>query len=65
MYFYRCRWNTDEALKSLCIVLFRLDDQVYMEDDKEKREYVLNEQGRLYQGSARYISGAPWNFGQV
>jgi len=49
------------------VVLFNpwcKDDQVYLADEEERNEYVLNERGRLYQGSARYIFDKPWNFGQ-
>ncbi len=42
-----------------------LDDDVYMEDEDEKFEYVLNETGRIWQGTARNKHGEPWNFGQV
>ncbi|XP_053404043.1 hemocyte protein-glutamine gamma-glutamyltransferase-like isoform X2 [Mercenaria mercenaria] len=40
------------------------DDQVYMEDEKLTKEYVLNEKGKIYRGSTRRISPCPWNFGQ-
>ncbi|XP_074644960.1 protein-glutamine gamma-glutamyltransferase 4-like [Tubulanus polymorphus] len=41
------------------------DDQVYMEGDDEKDEYVLNDTGRIWKGAkkGRYYS-MPWNFGQ-
>ena len=38
---------------------------VYMENDSHKKEYVLNEAGRLYCGSARRFGGRPWDHGQV
>ena len=41
------------------------DDAVYMASEAERQEYVLNETGRIYIGSARSICGRPWNFGQV
>ena len=41
------------------------EDVVYMESEEEKGEYVLNEQGRIWVGSARNNYGRPWNFGQV
>ncbi|ELT93168.1 hypothetical protein CAPTEDRAFT_156823 [Capitella teleta] len=40
------------------------EDEVYMEDDKERTEYVLNERGRIWQGTARNHSPLAWNFGQ-
>ncbi|NWI17930.1 TGM4 glutamyltransferase, partial [Crypturellus soui] len=40
------------------------EDTVFMAGDAEKNEYVLNDMGYIYVGSADYISGRPWNFGQ-
>ncbi|XP_045194210.2 protein-glutamine gamma-glutamyltransferase 4-like [Mercenaria mercenaria] len=39
-------------------------DVVYMEDEAGRNEYVLNETGRIWIGSARLNYGKPWNFGQ-
>ncbi|NXE45524.1 TGM4 glutamyltransferase, partial [Casuarius casuarius] len=39
-------------------------DTVFMAGDAEKNEYVLNDTGYVYVGSADYIHGRPWNFGQ-
>ncbi|NXD08709.1 TGM4 glutamyltransferase, partial [Nothocercus nigrocapillus] len=40
------------------------EDAVFMAGDAEKNEYVLNDMGYIYVGSADYIHGRPWNFGQ-
>ncbi|XP_030799561.1 protein-glutamine gamma-glutamyltransferase 4 isoform X2 [Camarhynchus parvulus] len=40
------------------------DDVVYMANDAEKEEYVLNDTGTIYVGSAYSIYDRPWNFGQ-
>lgn len=40
------------------------DDLVFMEDPKEREEYVLNDHGRIWVGSAFSHCGRPWNFGQ-
>lgn len=40
-------------------------DAVYLDSDEERREYVLTQQGFIYQGSAKFIKSIPWNFGQV
>ncbi|NXA48099.1 TGM4 glutamyltransferase, partial [Nothocercus julius] len=40
------------------------EDTVFMAGDAEKNEYVLNDMGYIYVGSADYIRGRPWNFGQ-
>ncbi|XP_074068010.1 protein-glutamine gamma-glutamyltransferase 2 [Macrotis lagotis] len=39
-------------------------DSVYMEKDDCRREYVLNQNGIIYQGSYKCINMIPWNFGQ-
>nr|XP_020028077.1 protein-glutamine gamma-glutamyltransferase 2 isoform X2 [Castor canadensis] len=39
-------------------------DAVYLDSDAERREYVLSQQGFIYQGSPRFIKSMPWNFGQ-
>ncbi|XP_006874794.1 PREDICTED: protein-glutamine gamma-glutamyltransferase 2 [Chrysochloris asiatica] len=39
-------------------------DDVYLDSDEERREYVLTQQGFIYQGSAKFIKSTPWNFGQ-
>ncbi|XP_066485277.1 protein-glutamine gamma-glutamyltransferase 4 [Tiliqua scincoides] len=39
-------------------------DSVFMPSDAERTEYVLNDTGYLYVGSAKNIGERPWNFGQ-
>lgn len=36
-----------------------------MENNDDRVEYVLTQQGLIYQGSKDYIVSIPWNFGQV
>ncbi|NXV78682.1 TGM2 glutamyltransferase, partial [Atlantisia rogersi] len=40
------------------------EDTVFLRDEDERREYVLSQQGLIYQGSRDYITSIPWNFGQ-
>ncbi|XP_054848136.1 protein-glutamine gamma-glutamyltransferase 4 [Eublepharis macularius] len=39
-------------------------DSVFMPNDDERAEYVLNDTGYIYVGSTKNIYGRPWNFGQ-
>ncbi len=41
------------------------DDDVYLEKEKERKEYVMNETGRIWQGTAKSYEALPWVFGQV
>lgn len=41
------------------------DDQVYMKDTNLLEEYVLNDQGAVFQGSSDHIGAKVWNFAQV
>jgi len=36
-----------------------------MNDDRSRKEYVLNATGGVYYGTAKQIASMPWNFGQV
>ncbi|XP_067856719.1 protein-glutamine gamma-glutamyltransferase 2-like [Heptranchias perlo] len=40
------------------------EDEVFLSDDEQLQEYVLNEQGVIFTGCAEYIQSLPWNFGQ-
>uniref|UniRef100_A0A671SD10 protein-glutamine gamma-glutamyltransferase n=1 Tax=Sinocyclocheilus anshuiensis TaxID=1608454 RepID=A0A671SD10_9TELE len=40
------------------------DDSVYLPSEELLQEYILNENGILYQGSWDDITTVPWNFGQ-
>ncbi|NWU89563.1 TGM2 glutamyltransferase, partial [Upupa epops] len=40
------------------------EDTVFLRDENERREYVLSQEGLIYQGSRDYITSTPWNFGQ-
>ena len=42
-----------------------IDDVVYMENEAERDEYVLNQYGRIWIGSKRKNYGRRWFFGQV
>ncbi|KAM7038148.1 uncharacterized protein M8220_010277 [Acridotheres tristis] len=40
------------------------DDDVYMADEKERQEYVLNDSGIIFQGVEKDIEEEAWNYGQ-
>ncbi|CAL4121087.1 unnamed protein product, partial [Meganyctiphanes norvegica] len=40
------------------------DDNVYMEDEMKREEYVMNDYGKVYMGAYRRCRGRPWAFGQ-
>ncbi|NXT90060.1 TGM4 glutamyltransferase, partial [Anhinga rufa] len=40
------------------------DDIVFLDDEAKRNEYVLNDTGYIYVGSAYSIYNKPWNFGQ-
>lgn len=44
---------------------FAPDDVVFLNDEAQRKEYVLNDTGYIYVGSAYSIYDRPWNFGQV
>ncbi|NWV29464.1 TGM4 glutamyltransferase, partial [Origma solitaria] len=40
------------------------DDVVYMDNEAQRNEYVLNDTGYIYTGSEYSIYAKPWNYGQ-
>ncbi|KAM5269018.1 coagulation factor XIII A chain isoform 1-T3 [Hipposideros larvatus] len=40
------------------------DDAVYLDDDKEKEEYVLNDIGVIFYGDSNNIRSRSWSYGQ-
>lgn len=53
--FYLCHW-------AVCLFV---DDWVFLPDERERQEYVMNEQGLIYTGTSRYAHPLDWVFGQV
>ncbi|KAG8446601.1 hypothetical protein GDO86_014157 [Hymenochirus boettgeri] len=40
------------------------DDDVYMGEEADRQEYIMNDYGFIYQGNHKWILPCPWNFGQ-
>ncbi|XP_009556685.1 protein-glutamine gamma-glutamyltransferase 6 isoform X2 [Cuculus canorus] len=40
------------------------NDDVYMANEKERQEYVLNDSGIIFQGLEKHIQEEAWNYGQ-
>ena len=40
------------------------NDSVYLENENEREEYVLNDQGAIWRGTASSSTPCKWNFGQ-
>lgn len=59
-YYYLCqlifRWTR---------TIFISEDQVYLEEETHREEYVLSETGRIWLGTVGKFCVRPWNFGQV
>lgn len=46
------------------IYFFKQDDQVYMEKEELKQEYVMADSGLIWRGSHNRMRPCPWNFAQ-
>lgn len=58
-------WPKPEAPKTTIVILFNpwcAKDQVYLESEEERDEYILNDHGRIWVGSKH--SSRPWYFAQ-
>ncbi|XP_070849914.1 protein-glutamine gamma-glutamyltransferase E-like [Chaetodon trifascialis] len=66
-YILRAKHRDEEMTVADLVVLFNPwcpDDWVYLADEDEKQEYVMNEQGKIFKGSGNYISSMSWDYGQ-
>ncbi|XP_038056774.1 protein-glutamine gamma-glutamyltransferase K-like isoform X2 [Patiria miniata] len=40
------------------------DDDVFMHNEEQRKEYVLNDMGMYFYGNSKYVGSSPWYFGQ-
>ncbi|TMS19085.1 Protein-glutamine gamma-glutamyltransferase E [Larimichthys crocea] len=60
-------YKNEETLLGELVVLYNpwcSDDWVFLPNEDERQEYVMNESGILYKGSGNYIMPSHWDFGQ-
>jgi len=53
------------SLFLIALSYFYAEDPVYMENEDRRREYVLNDVGKIYIGSHSKPKGRKWIYGQV
>ncbi|XP_041639553.1 protein-glutamine gamma-glutamyltransferase 5-like [Cheilinus undulatus] len=66
-YVIMAEYKKEEKLLAMPMVLFNPwcpKDAVYMEDEKLRQEYVMNESGRIWRGSVFCNTPMDWDFGQ-
>jgi len=42
-----------------------LDDEVFLANEAQRQEYVLNQEGVIYWGTENAVLAQPWDFSQV
>ncbi|KAM6169268.1 protein-glutamine gamma-glutamyltransferase 4-like [Rhynchocyon petersi] len=56
--------NTEKSNFYLLFNPWCKEDAVFMPNEEERTEYILNDSGYVYMGDFRSIQEKPWNFGQ-
>lgn len=56
-----------ETSNAFFLMLFfsNLDDEVFLPNEAQRQEYILNQDGIIYQGTENAILAQPWDFSQV
>lgn len=66
-YYIVSKYKTEVVLLGELMLLFNPwnpEDSVFMPGEADRYEYVMNEQGVIFVGNARYSSPRPWDYGQ-
>lgn len=59
--------SASETNNAFFLMLFssNLDDEVFLANEAQRQEYILNQDGIIYQGTENAILAQPWDFSQV
>lgn len=59
--------SASETRNALFLMLFssNLDDEVFLANEAQRQEYILNQDGVIYWGTENAVLAQPWDFSQV
>ena len=57
--------GTPSILQSLIPACFSPEDAVFLGNEAQRKDYLLNQNGLIFLGTADCIQAEPWDFGQV
>lgn len=59
--------SASETRNAFFLILFssNLDDEVFLANEAQRQEYILNQEGVIYLGTENAVLAQPWDFSQV